>query len=62
MTSKQLSEIRTLLAEIRAIHKTPAIWKYGELEFHFGPRSNDGLALLYSETEDGVVDVSIPKR
>ena len=42
--------------------KVATVWKYGELEFHFGPKSTDVLALLYSETEDGIVDVSIPMR
>jgi hypothetical protein len=43
-------------------HTTPSIWKYGELEFHFGPLDSDVLVLIYSETPDGVVDVSIPMR
>lgn len=43
-------------------YPAPAIWKYGELEFHFGPMSTDVLSLIYSETRDGVVDVSIPRR
>jgi hypothetical protein len=43
-------------------HRTPAIWKYGKLEFHFGPRSTDVLSLIYCESAEGIVDVSIPRR
>ena len=42
-------------------HKTPAIWKYGPLEFHFAPEGADTLVLIYSESPDGMVDISIPK-
>src|SRR5262245_2381004 len=35
-------------------HRTPAIWRYGELEFHFGPRPTDPLSLIFLE-RDGVV-------
>ena len=37
----------------------PLIWKYNELEFNFGPRLEDGLLLIYMETEDGITIVSI---
>ena len=59
-------EIRLLFGEPDHVggttrqHQTPAIWKYGELEFHFGKRSNDALSLIYSDTEAGVVKVCIP--
>jgi len=43
-------------------HKTPAIWKYGELEFHFGKQSTDVLSLIWSDTPDGVVMICIPRR
>ena len=43
-------------------HRKPAIWKYGELEFHFSTGDKDVLILLYSEHADGSVDVSIPMR
>lgn len=39
-------------------YPTPAIWKYGDLEFHFGPKRNDQLNLIYME-RDEVVRVSI---
>jgi hypothetical protein len=61
-------DIRALFGEPDAVGgtsrkiRTPTIWKYGELEFHFGPRNTDVLALIYSETDDGVVDVSISRR
>lgn len=61
-------EIRALFGEPDAVggatrkYRTPGIWKYGELEFHFGPKSTDALCLIYSETPEGVVDVSIPRR
>ena len=60
-------EIRRLFGEPDAVgctsrnNRTPAIWKYGDLEFHW-TKSTDVLALIYSETPDGVVDVSIPRR
>ena len=37
------------------------IWRYEDTEFHFGPKSNDGLFLIYSEDQAGVVKVSIPR-
>ena len=37
---------------------TPLIWKYDELEFHFGHGSDGLLWLIYSEV-DGVPEVSI---
>lgn len=61
-------DIRALLGEPDDVgcfsrkHKVPQIWKYGTLEFHFGPKSNDLLTLIYSDSEDGIVDVSIPRR
>ena len=39
-------------------HRTPAIWKYGDLEFHFGLRAEDPLWLIYME-RDGVTKISI---
>jgi len=39
-------------------HSTPAIWKYDELEFHFGPGPDDHLELIYLE-RDAVVQISI---
>ena len=43
-------------------HTTPSIWKYGELEFHFGHKSTDVLSLIWSDTADGTVKVCIPRR
>ena len=28
-------------------YRTPAIWKYGDIEFHFGRRDDDRLHLIY---------------
>jgi hypothetical protein len=39
-------------------HPSPAIWKYSNLEFHFGPRADDFLSLIYLE-QDEVVKLSI---
>ena len=39
----------------------PAIWKYEELEFHFGDKLSDTLFLVYQDTVDGV-QVSIARR
>ena len=39
----------------------PVILKYGSLEFHFCWEGNT-LSLIYSETEDGITEVSIPKK
>jgi hypothetical protein len=39
-------------------HPTPSIWKYGDLEFHFGFRSDDSLWFIYME-RDEVTKVSI---
>lgn len=39
-------------------HRAPSIWKYGDLEFHFGLRPEDPLRLIYLE-RDEVVKVSI---
>ena len=39
----------------------PVIWKYSGLEFHFGPRPEDGLWLIYSEKPDGSVDINLAK-
>ncbi len=42
--------------------RLPCIWKYQELEFHFEPDTKGELVLIYSETPEGIVDVSIPRR
>lgn len=39
-------------------YPTPAIWKYGDLEFHF---EQDALWLIYAESPDGVPRISIPR-
>ncbi|PWU20403.1 MAG: hypothetical protein C5B50_03990 [Verrucomicrobia bacterium] len=60
-------ELRCLFGEPDAVgvvshkRKTPAIWKYGELEFHFGRKPSDTLWLIYSDTPDGIVKVCIPR-
>ena len=43
-------------------HKIPAIWKYGELEFHFGNKRTDVLSLIWADGPSGTVKVSIPRR
>ena len=43
-------------------YRTSAIWKYGDLEFHFGPKSTDVLWLIYMENDEGIVVVSIPRQ
>jgi hypothetical protein len=61
-------EIRSLFGEPDAVggtshkHKAPSIWKYGELEFHFGKKSTDTLSLIWSDTPDGHVKICIPRR
>ena len=39
-------------------YPTPTIWKYGELEFHFGSKADDKLSLIYME-QDEIVRISI---
>jgi hypothetical protein len=57
-------EVRGILGDPEDIggtsrkHRTPAIWKYGDLEFHFGPKVNDQLSLIYME-QDELVRISI---
>lgn len=43
-------------------HTKGTIWKYGELEFHFGPKKTDALFLIWSDTPDGVVKICIPEN
>lgn len=50
------------ISSVTRKRKMPAIWKYGPLEFHFEPENADTLVLIYSETANGIVDVSIPRR
>jgi len=60
-------EIRSIFGEPDAVggalhkHKPPKIWKYGDLEFHFGTKSTDTLSLIWSDTADGTVKVCIPR-
>ncbi len=37
----------------------PEILKYGNVEFHFGPKWEDGLHLIHSDTEDRVATLCI---
>jgi hypothetical protein len=52
------SEVRKLLGEPDDVggtsrrNRTPAILKYGEVEFHFGRQARDGLNLVYYEQND----------
>jgi hypothetical protein len=34
-------------------YPTPGVYKYGDIEYHFGPRKEDTLWLVYSEDEAG---------
>jgi hypothetical protein len=58
-------EIRALFGEPDAVggtsrkHGVSRIWKYGDLGFHF---DGDVLALIFSETPEGIADISIPLR
>lgn len=40
--------------------RTPAIFKYADVEFHFGPGPQGTLILIYRE-RDGVAEISIPR-
>ncbi len=57
-------ELKALLGEPDAVggtsrkHRTPSIWKYDELEFHFGQESDGSLWLIYREV-DNIVQTSI---
>ena len=39
----------------------PAIWRYEEVEFHFGAKANETLSLIFLEDPAGSVRVSIPR-
>ena len=58
-------QVRALLGEPDAVggtsrkHRTPAIWRYQEVEFHFGPDPMDALSLIFLEDKGGTVRVSI---
>lgn len=60
-------EVKAVLGEPDAVggtsHKqsAAAIWRYGEVEFHFGPSPNDTLSLIWLEDKAGTVRVSIPR-
>ncbi len=62
------ARIRELLGEPDDVggtsrqHRLPRIWKYGSVEFHFGPRQSDGLDLIYAEMPDGTPFLSIPRQ
>lgn len=43
-------------------HKRPLIWWYAGIEFHFGHPPEDGLRLIYSDNEDGVVQLCISRH
>ncbi len=40
----------------------PMIYLYEKIEFHFGPNSEDGLFLIFSNNEDGIVDLCIKQK
>lgn len=40
--------------------RTPAIYKYGDVEFHFGLGPKGTLDLIYRE-RDGIAEISIPR-
>ena len=37
----------------------PSVWLYGDLEFHFDGSGGDALFLIYRDTDDGHVEISI---
>ena len=39
--------------------KAPMILKYGLVEFHFGPAETDRLLMIYSDTPEGRVELSL---
>ena len=57
--------VRALFGEPDAIAKgwrkaaAPMVLKYGRIEFHFGPESEDGLSLIYSDNAEGRVDLCL---
>jgi hypothetical protein len=60
-------EIRTLLGDpdetggTSQKHRTPAIWKYDDLEFHFDLNSENRLWLIYME-RDGITNLSTSSK
>ena len=42
--------------------RTPAIWVYGGLEFHFDHTAGDELCLIYRDSAEGVVETCIARR
>ena len=52
-------EVRAVLGEPDDVggtsrkHRTPAIWKYGDVEFHFDYTAGGRLFLIYREDEAG---------
>lgn len=59
-------QVRQVLGEpddfsVEKSGREPAIWKYENLEFHFGWKKDDPLNLIYMDTDDGVVRVCIPR-
>ena len=60
-------QVRAVLGEPDAVsgtsrkHRTPAILRYKELEFHFGPQPEENLSLIYMEDKNGMVRISIPR-
>ena len=61
-------EVRAILGEPDDVgatsreHRVPRIWKYGDLELHFGNVETDGLQLIYQDDADGVVKICISRR
>ena len=59
-------EVRAVLGEPTDVgctsrrYRTPACFKYGEIQLFFGPRSGDGLGLVFSEDADGQEAVTLP--
>lgn len=50
-----------LMGGLMGKHQVPCIWKYKEMEFHFGPQKTDGLHLIYEEDEKGISIVVIKR-
>ena len=59
-------EVRAVLGEPSDVgctsrrYRAPACFKYGAIQLFFGPRSADGLELVFSEDADGQEAVTLP--
>lgn len=60
------AEVRATLGDPDALgvtsrkYRTPACFKYGEVQLFFGPHAPDGLARVYWEAADGEEHLTLP--